>query len=74
MVTSAQPHVKPSGRSVDRPSQQYVSIGGAAAILGISQKTVHRAIERGDLPSFTLGCRKLVPLSALRMGGESGNE
>jgi excisionase family DNA binding protein len=37
----------------------------AAKLLGISRNSAYEAVRRGEIPSITIGRRKLVPLAAL---------
>jgi excisionase family DNA binding protein len=50
-----------------RPVARLVSVGDAAAILGISRSHAYRLVAAGDLPSVHLGRRVLVPLSAIEV-------
>lgn len=43
-----------------------VSVGEAATMVGVSRATLYPLIGRGELASFTLGPRRLVPVAALR--------
>ncbi len=42
-----------------------VSIEDAAKQLGISVMLAKRLVAKGDLPSFKLGARRLVPVAAI---------
>ncbi len=44
---------------------QALSVAEAAAILGLSRVTTYRAVRRGDLPSFRIGGRILIPRRAV---------
>jgi excisionase family DNA binding protein len=43
----------------------WVSVDQAATVLGVSERTVRRAIARGDLAHRRVGRRVLVPRAAL---------
>jgi len=40
------------------------SVREAAAVLGVSQSTMHRLVREGEVPSITIGSRVLVPVKA----------
>jgi excisionase family DNA binding protein len=42
----------------------------AARNLGVSRRTVEKLIANGELPSVTVGRRRLIPTSALRNFGK----
>lgn len=44
---------------------QLVSIPGAAKRLGISEKTIRRRIDAGELPIKRIGARVLIDLAAM---------
>ena len=44
---------------------QALTIGQAAARLGVHRETLRAAIERGEFPAARLGRRWLVPVAAL---------
>lgn len=44
---------------------QALSIEEAGHLLGISRRSAYRAAERGQLPTFRLGRRLLVPTARL---------
>ncbi len=43
-----------------------IGISHLAERLGLSRRTVHRILARGELPSIRIGRRRLVRLSELR--------
>lgn len=43
-----------------------ISVKEAAALLGVHEKTVRRAVARGELPGKKLRSRVLIPVAALR--------
>lgn len=43
-----------------------IGINNLAERLGLSRRTVHRILARGELPSIRIGRRRLVRLSELR--------
>jgi hypothetical protein len=43
-----------------------VDIATAGRMLGISRSSAFKAADSGDLPSFRVGGRRLVPVKALR--------
>ncbi|MCK9355771.1 MAG: helix-turn-helix domain-containing protein [Dehalococcoidia bacterium] len=43
-----------------------VSVPEAARMLSISTGTAWESVWRGDIPSFKVGTRRLVPVSALK--------
>ena len=43
-----------------------IGINHLAQRLGLSRRTVHRILARGELPSIRIGRRRLVRLSELR--------
>jgi excisionase family DNA binding protein len=43
-----------------------VRVGDAARMLGISRARLYPLIMNGDIPSFTLGSSRLVPVDGLR--------
>ena len=48
-----------------KPNAQACSIREAAELLNVSPDTVRNAVFRGELPSFRVGRRVLVPRAAL---------
>jgi excisionase family DNA binding protein len=59
------------------PSPLVFTVAECAAALKVSEASIRSAIKRGDLPSFTLGRRVLVPKQALEQllfmdGGNNG--
>jgi excisionase family DNA binding protein len=46
-------------------TRQTRTVDEAAAVLGISRTLAYQLVARGDLPSITIGRRKLIPLSKL---------
>lgn len=42
-----------------------ITIPEAAEVLGVERKTAYAAVRRGELPSISLGRRRLVPTAAL---------
>lgn len=42
------------------------TVNDAARVLGISRNSAYAAVARGDLPSFRIGKRILVPTARLR--------
>lgn len=46
-------------------SRIALTLGEAAAALGISRDSVRRAVKNGDLPSFKVGAITLIPRAAL---------
>jgi excisionase family DNA binding protein len=49
----------------ERPAR-LMSARQAAEYLGLSRERVRRAIACGQLPSVTIGVRRMVPMEALR--------
>jgi excisionase family DNA binding protein len=47
-------------------SAEYASVPTAAAILGIGERTLGRAIKSGEIESRRVGGRRLVPIAAIR--------
>ena len=43
-----------------------IGISHLAERLGLSRRTIHRILARGDLPSLQIGRRRLIRLSDLR--------
>ncbi len=43
-----------------------ISLGHLAERLSLSQRTIHRLIKRGELPTLKIGRRRLVRLADLR--------
>jgi len=57
--------------------RQALSVGEVAAKLGIHELTVRRRIARGELESFKLGGRRLIPrrvIDALLSGDQPQGE
>ena len=50
-----------------RGQERLVSVKDAAAILGVSERTVRRKIAANDLPSVKSGTARLIPDSALTL-------
>lgn len=48
-----------------RPESQTVSVGYAAAALGIGRTTLYNAIQRGEVPVLRIGRRVVVRRSTL---------
>lgn len=48
-------------------SDLVTSVERAAALLGVSRSTGYEAVRKGDIPSFRLGRRILVPVNQLRV-------
>jgi excisionase family DNA binding protein len=48
---------------IDRHSYSILEV---AKTLGVSSRTVHSLIKRGELPHFRVGQRVLIPAEALR--------
>lgn len=46
-------------------TQAVASPTEVAPVLGMSARSVHRAMDRGELPEVWLGRRRLVPMPAL---------
>ncbi|THJ13732.1 helix-turn-helix domain-containing protein [Nocardioides sp.] len=46
-------------------NQATITIPEAAELLGVERKTAYNAARRGELPTITLGRRRLVPTQAL---------
>ena len=42
------------------------SIAGAATAIGVSPRTIQRKIEAGELDTFNIGRRTLIPAESLR--------
>jgi hypothetical protein len=52
-----------------------VSVPAAGRMLGLGRNAAYQAAKRGDLPTFRIGRRILVPLDALRKKlAESGDQ
>jgi excisionase family DNA binding protein len=51
-----------------------VGINHLAECLGLSRRTIHRILARGELPSLQIGRRRLIRLSDLRhwLAGHEG--
>ncbi len=43
-----------------------VSVDEAAAIIGLGRDRTYRLVMAGEVPSFKVGARRLVPVSGLR--------
>jgi excisionase family DNA binding protein len=43
-----------------------VSVREAGALLGLSERSAYRAVERGEIPSLRVGRRLMVPTARLR--------
>ena len=43
-----------------------VSINDASQMLGIKRDLLYRLVRAGDLPSITIGTRRVIPTSAIR--------
>ncbi len=43
-----------------------VGVNEAAQILGVGRDLVYRLVMAGDLPSFSIGARRLISTAALR--------
>ena len=43
-----------------------VSVDEAAQLLGVGRSTLWQLVTSGEIPSFTIGKRRLIPLDALR--------
>lgn len=43
-----------------------VSVDEAAKMIGISRAAMYPLIMGGDIPSFTVGTRRLIPLAELK--------
>ena len=56
--------------AVDR---QVISVSEAAKLLGISRNLAYAGIARGEIPSFKIGKRILIPRIALEkmLGGQT---
>jgi excisionase family DNA binding protein len=57
-MTSLQDDVTMTGRMT-------LTVEEAARALGISRGSAYEAVKAGDIPSITIGKRKLVPRAAL---------
>jgi len=57
--------------TVAAESPRAVTVAKAAALLGLSERSVRLYVARGDLPSCRIGRRRLVPLQAIRQLIES---
>jgi len=55
----------PKSKSRPAPVPQVITTSEAAAILGVSESTILRAVKQGLLPSFTLARRRLIPRDVL---------
>ncbi|PZA08726.1 MULTISPECIES: helix-turn-helix domain-containing protein [unclassified Meiothermus] len=58
---------------METPQRAAYRIKEASKMLGLSYRSVWKAIKRGDIPSFRLGKRVYVPkafLERLQRGGE----
>ena len=47
-----------------------VSVRDAAAMIGLGRDVTYRLILGGDIPSFKVGARRLVPVASLRQDVE----
>jgi excisionase family DNA binding protein len=56
---------KPADFAGGPPARLAYSLPQTAEALGVSISTIERAVRAGDLPSFTLGRRRLIPADAL---------
>lgn len=54
----------------DRP---VLTAREVATLLGLTPATVYRAMSRGEIPSISLGRRKLIPVAMLKrlLAGEN---
>ncbi len=43
-----------------------VGVNEAAELLGIHRDLLYRLVQAGDVPSFTVGSRRLLPVAGLR--------
>jgi excisionase family DNA binding protein len=48
------------------PSPLVFTVAECAAALCVSEASVYAAVKRGELPSFTLGRRVLIPRAGLQ--------
>lgn len=56
-----------SGLTVPDPEQQpTMGVEEVAELLGVGRSTAYEAVRRGDLPSFRLGRRIVIPTAAVR--------
>lgn len=63
-MTSPQPSTR---RAVPDPQvEPTITIEEAASVLGISRTSAYAAAQRGEIPTITLGKRKVVPVPLLR--------
>ena len=42
-----------------------VGVNEASAMAGVGRSTVYNLIASGDLPSFTIGCRRMIRVADL---------
>lgn len=55
-----------------RQDPQAYSVTQVSRILGLSRPSVYRALKQGELPSFRLGTKVLVPRAAVEKLLEGG--
>ena len=60
------PHVRAAGNRPVDDDLEVLSVADAARRLGISRSKFYELIGRNEIPSITIGTRRLIPLRALR--------
>ena len=53
---------------------EALSIADVSTRLGLSERTIHRLIAKGEMPSVRFGRRRLIPTAALaeKLAGNAG--
>lgn len=57
--------------ALQEPQPLAVDVRGAAQMIGLSPRSIQALIKAGELPSFTVGRRRLLPVEGLRRWIES---
>jgi excisionase family DNA binding protein len=58
--------LNPPKLSKPRPPVLSVGLRDAAGVLGLSHRTIQGMVQRGELPSFKVGDRRLLSVAELR--------
>jgi excisionase family DNA binding protein len=57
--------IPPSGQNDDLAEPLVVTVAQAARLLGISERQVFYELRAGRIRSFTIGRRRLIPVTAV---------
>ncbi len=49
-----------------QPEKLAISVNEAAALIGLGRDVTYRLVMAGDIPSFKVFARRLVPVAGLR--------